>query len=169
MTNSAAATVFASTVSDFDIIKRQYSAANSPAIYWFVTPASWYVLYRKLLATIQPYKELCPYLGCDLCVRICHVLSSVFTAEQYQQHQEQLALMQKHQLEQIQQQQQANNIASTPNTQVRKDGERLGPWCFSQNLLYNRREVLKVAMQLGSGQTESGQRVLLVCWFVLEI
>ncbi|XP_050922572.1 enhancer of polycomb homolog 1 isoform X2 [Lates calcarifer] len=34
---------------------------------------------------------------------------NVFTAEQYQQHQEQLALMQKQQLEQSQQQQQANN------------------------------------------------------------
>ncbi|KAM6977497.1 enhancer of polycomb homolog 1 [Aplochiton taeniatus] len=41
---------------------------------------------------------------------------NVFTAEQYQQHQEQLALMQKQQLEQIQQQQ-ANDTASTSNTQ----------------------------------------------------
>lgn len=44
---------------------------------------------------------------------------NVFTAEQYQQHQEQLALMQKQQLEQSQQQQQANSsAASTPNTQA---------------------------------------------------
>ncbi|CAJ1081664.1 enhancer of polycomb homolog 1-like isoform X1 [Xyrichtys novacula] len=50
---------------------------------------------------------------------------NVFTAEQYQQHQEQLALMQKQQLEQSQQQQQqqqqqqANNSATTtPNTQT---------------------------------------------------
>ncbi|XP_069562889.1 enhancer of polycomb homolog 1-like isoform X2 [Brachyistius frenatus] len=41
---------------------------------------------------------------------------NVFTAEQYQQHQEQLALMQKQQLEQSQQQQQANNPATTGTT-----------------------------------------------------
>ncbi|XP_051267256.1 enhancer of polycomb homolog 1 isoform X1 [Dicentrarchus labrax] len=41
---------------------------------------------------------------------------NVFTAEQYQQHQEQLALMQKQQLEQSQQQQQANNPATTTTT-----------------------------------------------------
>uniref|UniRef100_A0A665X370 Enhancer of polycomb homolog n=1 Tax=Echeneis naucrates TaxID=173247 RepID=A0A665X370_ECHNA len=46
----------------------------------------------------------------------------VFTAEQYQQHREQLALMQKQQLEQSQQQQQANNPATTTNTQVSEDG-----------------------------------------------
>uniref|UniRef100_UPI003AB01D9A enhancer of polycomb homolog 1-like isoform X2 n=1 Tax=Centroberyx gerrardi TaxID=166262 RepID=UPI003AB01D9A len=40
-----------------------------------------------------------------------------FTAEQYQQHQEQLALMQKQQLEQIQQQQQANSTATANSTQ----------------------------------------------------
>ncbi|GAA6227176.1 enhancer of polycomb homolog 1-like [Lates japonicus] len=44
---------------------------------------------------------------------------NVFTAEQYQQHQEQLALMQKQQLEQSQQQQQANsNPPTTTNTQA---------------------------------------------------
>uniref|UniRef100_I3JHB3 Enhancer of polycomb homolog n=1 Tax=Oreochromis niloticus TaxID=8128 RepID=I3JHB3_ORENI len=44
---------------------------------------------------------------------------TVFTAEQYQQHQEQLALMQKQQLEQSeQQQQQANIVPTTTNTQV---------------------------------------------------
>ncbi|XP_059182761.1 enhancer of polycomb homolog 1-like isoform X1 [Centropristis striata] len=43
---------------------------------------------------------------------------NVFTAEQYQQHQEQLAQMQKQQLEQSQQQQQANNPATTNNTQA---------------------------------------------------
>ncbi|XP_062335317.1 enhancer of polycomb homolog 1-like isoform X1 [Osmerus eperlanus] len=44
----------------------------------------------------------------------------VFTAEQYQHHQEQLALMQKQQLEQIQQQQKqaAETINATPNTQI---------------------------------------------------
>ncbi|XP_071340739.1 enhancer of polycomb homolog 1-like isoform X2 [Trachinotus anak] len=42
----------------------------------------------------------------------------VFTAEQYQQHREQLALMQKQQLEQSQQQQQANIPATTTNTQA---------------------------------------------------
>ncbi|XP_068426683.1 enhancer of polycomb homolog 1-like isoform X2 [Clinocottus analis] len=41
---------------------------------------------------------------------------AVFTAEQYQQHQEQLALMQKLQLEQMQLQQQANSTASTNST-----------------------------------------------------
>uniref|UniRef100_UPI003AAFCF43 enhancer of polycomb homolog 1-like isoform X3 n=1 Tax=Centroberyx gerrardi TaxID=166262 RepID=UPI003AAFCF43 len=41
----------------------------------------------------------------------------VFTAEQYQQHQEQLALMQKQQLEQIQQQLQTNHSASATNAQ----------------------------------------------------
>ncbi|XP_070774445.1 enhancer of polycomb homolog 1-like isoform X3 [Enoplosus armatus] len=39
-----------------------------------------------------------------------------FTAEQYQQHQEQLALMQKQQLEQIRLQQQANSTATTNST-----------------------------------------------------
>ncbi|XP_071751500.2 enhancer of polycomb homolog 1 isoform X1 [Centroberyx gerrardi] len=42
---------------------------------------------------------------------------NVFTAEQYQQHQEQLALMQKQQLEQIQQQLQTNHSASATNAQ----------------------------------------------------
>ncbi|XP_068590875.1 enhancer of polycomb homolog 1-like isoform X1 [Cebidichthys violaceus] len=41
---------------------------------------------------------------------------AAFTAEQYQQHQEQLALMQKQQLEQIQLQQQANSTATTNST-----------------------------------------------------
>ncbi|CAB1349428.1 unnamed protein product [Coregonus sp. 'balchen'] len=41
------------------------------------------------------------------------LLSLAFTAEQYQQHQEQLALMQKQQLEQIQQQQQTQPQANT--------------------------------------------------------
>ncbi|KAM9333678.1 enhancer of polycomb homolog 1-like isoform 2-T2 [Pholidichthys leucotaenia] len=45
---------------------------------------------------------------------------NVFTAEQYQQHQEQLALMQKQQLEQSQQQhqQQSNNLPATPSAQA---------------------------------------------------
>lgn len=42
-----------------------------------------------------------------------HVCVSVFTAEQFQEHQEQLALMQKQQLEQIQQQ-----ASDTTTTQV---------------------------------------------------
>ncbi|KAM9322555.1 enhancer of polycomb homolog 1-like isoform 2-T2 [Pholidichthys leucotaenia] len=42
---------------------------------------------------------------------------AAFTAEQYQQHQEQLALMQKQQLEQIQQQQQVNSTATANSTQ----------------------------------------------------
>ncbi|XP_075936340.1 enhancer of polycomb homolog 1 isoform X2 [Anarhichas minor] len=42
----------------------------------------------------------------------------VFTAEQYQQHREQLAVMQKQQQEQSQQQLQANNPAATTNTQA---------------------------------------------------
>ncbi|XP_041659033.1 enhancer of polycomb homolog 1-like isoform X2 [Cheilinus undulatus] len=42
--------------------------------------------------------------------------TAAFTAEQYQQHQEQLALMQKHQLEQIQQQQQANSTTTANST-----------------------------------------------------
>ncbi|XP_040027333.2 enhancer of polycomb homolog 1 isoform X1 [Gasterosteus aculeatus] len=41
---------------------------------------------------------------------------AALTAEQYQQHQEQLALMQKQQLEQIQLQQQANSTATTNST-----------------------------------------------------
>uniref|UniRef100_A0A673K414 Enhancer of polycomb homolog n=1 Tax=Sinocyclocheilus rhinocerous TaxID=307959 RepID=A0A673K414_9TELE len=43
--------------------------------------------------------------------------SPAFTAEQYQQHQEQLALMQKQQLEQVQLQQQAGSTAITNNPQ----------------------------------------------------
>ncbi|XP_051796606.1 enhancer of polycomb homolog 1 isoform X2 [Acanthochromis polyacanthus] len=43
---------------------------------------------------------------------------NVFTAEQYQQHQEQLALMQKQQLEQSQQQQQANTPATATTAQA---------------------------------------------------
>ncbi|XP_049453765.1 enhancer of polycomb homolog 1-like isoform X2 [Epinephelus fuscoguttatus] len=41
---------------------------------------------------------------------------AAFTAEQYQQHQEELALMQKQQLEQVQLQQQANSTATTNST-----------------------------------------------------
>lgn len=59
----------------------------------------------------------------------CHVLDvtslifslcfpAAFTAEQYQQHQEQLTLMQKQQLEQVQLQQQAGSTAVTNNPQV---------------------------------------------------
>lgn len=43
---------------------------------------------------------------------------SAFTAEQYQQHLEQLALMQKQQLEQIQLQQQANSTTTANSTHV---------------------------------------------------
>ncbi|XP_031141040.2 enhancer of polycomb homolog 1-like isoform X1 [Sander lucioperca] len=43
---------------------------------------------------------------------------NVFTAEQYQQHQEQLAHMQKQQLEQSKRQQQANNSAAATNPQA---------------------------------------------------
>lgn len=43
---------------------------------------------------------------------------SAFTAEQYQQHQQQLALMQKQQLAQIQQQQQVNSNSANAS-QVR--------------------------------------------------
>ncbi|XP_023123391.1 enhancer of polycomb homolog 1 isoform X1 [Amphiprion ocellaris] len=43
---------------------------------------------------------------------------NVFTAEQYRQHQEQLALMQKQQLEQSQQQQQANTPATATTAQA---------------------------------------------------
>lgn len=49
-------------------------------------------------------------------------MSTVFTAEQYQQHQEQLVLMQKQQLEQSQQQQANNPAIATANTQV-SEGE----------------------------------------------
>ena len=44
--------------------------------------------------------------------------SPVLSLEQYQQHQEQLALMQKQQLEQIQQQLAASGAPSAANTQV---------------------------------------------------
>uniref|UniRef100_A0A673ME32 Enhancer of polycomb homolog n=1 Tax=Sinocyclocheilus rhinocerous TaxID=307959 RepID=A0A673ME32_9TELE len=44
-------------------------------------------------------------------------LTPAFTAEQYQQHQEQLALMQKQQVEQVQLQQQAGSTAITNNPQ----------------------------------------------------
>ncbi|XP_070830237.1 enhancer of polycomb homolog 1-like isoform X3 [Chaetodon trifascialis] len=42
--------------------------------------------------------------------------TAAFTAEQYQQHQDELALMQKHQLEQIQLQQQANSTTTANST-----------------------------------------------------
>lgn len=69
----------------------------------------------------------------DVVKRWCELVSrlvtpplslSALTAEQYQQHQEQLALMQKQQLEQIQLQQQANSTATANSTQVgiRLDG-----------------------------------------------
>ncbi|KAL0965987.1 hypothetical protein UPYG_G00289100 [Umbra pygmaea] len=45
------------------------------------------------------------------------VPTAAFTLQQYQQHQEQLALMQKEQLEQIRLQQQANSAATTNSTQ----------------------------------------------------
>uniref|UniRef100_A0A8C9XZG0 Enhancer of polycomb homolog n=1 Tax=Sander lucioperca TaxID=283035 RepID=A0A8C9XZG0_SANLU len=47
-----------------------------------------------------------------------HPSCPVFTAEQYQQHQEQLAHMQKQQLEQSKRQQQANNSAAATNPQA---------------------------------------------------
>lgn len=43
---------------------------------------------------------------------------AAFTAEQYQQHQEQLALMHREQLEQVQLQQQANSTAAANSTHV---------------------------------------------------
>lgn len=43
---------------------------------------------------------------------------TAFTAEQYQQHQEQLALMHREQLEQVQLQQQANSTAAANSTHV---------------------------------------------------
>lgn len=46
------------------------------------------------------------------------IFCSAFTAEQYQQHQQQLALMQKQQLAQIHQQQ-ANSNSSANTSQVR--------------------------------------------------
>ncbi|XP_026230588.1 enhancer of polycomb homolog 1-like isoform X2 [Anabas testudineus] len=45
--------------------------------------------------------------------------TAAFTAEQYQQHQEELALMQKQQLEQVQLQQQTNSNATANSTQSR--------------------------------------------------
>lgn len=60
------------------------------------------------------------YTMVQICFRVCNKRSSLsaFTAEQYQQHQEQLALMQKEQLEQIQLQQQANSTATANSTHV---------------------------------------------------
>lgn len=46
------------------------------------------------------------------------VSPTAFTAEQYQQHQEQLALMHREQLEQVQLQQQANSTAAANSTHV---------------------------------------------------
>uniref|UniRef100_A0A8C3A6H0 Enhancer of polycomb homolog n=3 Tax=Cyclopterus lumpus TaxID=8103 RepID=A0A8C3A6H0_CYCLU len=57
----------------------------------------------------QPYGSQRP-------VRVVAAPVAAFTAEQYQQHQEQLALMQKQQLEQIQLQQQANSTTTTNST-----------------------------------------------------
>lgn len=57
----------------------------------------------------------CRYLCCMFVTTVC---PSAFTAEQYQQHQEQLALMQKEQLELIQLQQQANSTATANSTHV---------------------------------------------------
>uniref|UniRef100_A0A1A7XN89 Enhancer of polycomb homolog n=3 Tax=Iconisemion striatum TaxID=60296 RepID=A0A1A7XN89_9TELE len=54
----------------------------------------------------QPYGPLRP-------ARVVAAPTVAFTAEQYQQHQEQLALMHKQQLEQIQHQQQANSTANS--------------------------------------------------------
>lgn len=62
--------------------------------------------------TVRCVCYLCIFMKCFL------VLCSAFTAEQYQQHQQQLALMQKQQLAQIQQQQ-ANSNSSTTTAQVR--------------------------------------------------
>ncbi|TNN47680.1 Enhancer of polycomb 1 [Liparis tanakae] len=56
-----------------------------------------------------------PY-GAQRPVRVVAAPVAAFTAEQYQQHQEQLALMQKQQLEQIQLQQHANSNATTHST-----------------------------------------------------
>lgn len=59
-----------------------------------------------------------------------HLFPSAFTAEQYQQHQEQLALMHKEQLEQVQLQQQANSTATANSTHV-----SVQPIAHTQNLL----------------------------------
>uniref|UniRef100_A0A1A8IYN2 Enhancer of polycomb homolog n=1 Tax=Nothobranchius kuhntae TaxID=321403 RepID=A0A1A8IYN2_NOTKU len=59
----------------------------------------------------QPYGLLRP-------ARVVPAPTVAFTAEQYQQHQEQLALMHKQQLEQIQHQQQANSTANSMQSLV---------------------------------------------------
>lgn len=60
------------------------------------------------------------YTMVKICFQVCNkrLSLSAFTAEQYQQHQAQLALMQKEQLEQIQLQQQANSTATANSTHV---------------------------------------------------
>ncbi|XP_035526434.1 enhancer of polycomb homolog 1-like isoform X1 [Morone saxatilis] len=73
-------------------------------------------LKRPVLASAaggQPYGSQRP-------ARVVPVPAPVaaFTAEQYQQHQEQLALMQKQQLEQVQLQQQANSSTTANSTHV---------------------------------------------------
>uniref|UniRef100_A0A7N6BW73 Enhancer of polycomb homolog n=1 Tax=Anabas testudineus TaxID=64144 RepID=A0A7N6BW73_ANATE len=70
--------------------------------------------FRDFSRTVSGLTRTLP--GFDQC--ILSFLCTVLTAEQYQQHQEQLALMQKQQLEQSQQQQQANNPAPSTNTQA---------------------------------------------------
>lgn len=61
----------------------------------------------------------------------CLPFSAVFTAEQYQQHQEQLALMQKQQLEQSRQQQTTtnnNNTTTTATTTTANTQVSLNEW-----------------------------------------
>uniref|UniRef100_A0A8C9Y2V2 Enhancer of polycomb homolog n=1 Tax=Sander lucioperca TaxID=283035 RepID=A0A8C9Y2V2_SANLU len=72
--------------------------------------------YSRTVEPAEPHSKQCPNSG--FLTGASHPSCPVFTAEQYQQHQEQLAHMQKQQLEQSKRQQQANNSAAATNPQA---------------------------------------------------
>lgn len=81
-------------------------------------------------------------------------LFSALTAEQYQQHQEQLALMQKQQLEQIQLQQQANSTTTANSTVVSILWLHL-----SLSLFLSSPSSLTLSLSLSSWTPEPGEHV----------
>lgn len=88
---------------------------SSDVTYWFLF---WCGCQPLIPRNVEAKKRIPPSCFSPL----PFISHTVFTAEQYQQHQEQLALMQKQQLEQSeQQQQQANIVPTTTNTQVSVD------------------------------------------------
>ncbi|XP_034038716.1 enhancer of polycomb homolog 1b isoform X2 [Thalassophryne amazonica] len=81
---------------------------------------------------------------------------AAFTAEQYQQHQEQLTLMRKQQLEQIQQQQQANSTANSTQSPVNTLDQAGAQFAASAVVTANQLLALKTKEELVLGGGVNG-------------